>query len=95
MKTLVFRFNSNNALITKFISEKDDLIILEVDSKKATLEDNAKGNTRLATVYGTFTEMGSIYSHDIAFAIIEGKAVPIELTEKQKQLKQQVKAIGF
>jgi len=36
MKTLVFRFNSNNALITKFISEKDDLIILEVDSKKAT-----------------------------------------------------------
>lgn len=32
---------------------------------EARIEDNLKGNTRLATVYGYVTEMGSVYSHDI------------------------------
>ena len=31
----------------------------------ARIEDNKKGNTRLATVYGYCTEMGSIYAYDI------------------------------
>jgi hypothetical protein len=33
---------------------------------QAVLEDNKRGYTRLATVYGTYTEMGSIYASDIA-----------------------------
>ncbi len=33
---------------------------------EAVLEDNKKGSIRLATVFGTYTEMGSIYAHDIA-----------------------------
>ena len=32
---------------------------------KARIEDNKKGNSRLATVFGYCTEMGSIYAHDI------------------------------
>lgn len=32
---------------------------------EADMADNAKGNTRMAKVYGHFTEIGSVYSHDI------------------------------
>lgn len=32
---------------------------------EAQLADNMKGNTRLTTVFGDYTEMGSVYSHDI------------------------------
>lgn len=32
---------------------------------EATIQDNKKGNIRLCTVYGIYTEMGSVYSHDI------------------------------
>jgi len=33
---------------------------------EAVLEDNKKGSIRMATVFGVYTEMGSIYAHDIA-----------------------------
>lgn len=33
---------------------------------EAVLEDNKKGSIRMATVEGFYTEMGSIYAHDIA-----------------------------
>jgi len=33
---------------------------------EAVLEDNKRGSIRMATVFGTYTEMGSIYAHDIA-----------------------------
>ena len=36
---------------------------------EATMEDNKKGNIRLATVYGMFTEMGSVYGHDIVMVL--------------------------
>lgn len=52
----------------------------------AILMDNMKGMTRLAEVVGLYTEIGSIYAHDIAEAYIDGKWVPVELTKKQKQL---------
>ena len=38
---------------------------------KARIEDNERGLIRLATVYGYFTEMGSIYMFDIAEPKIE------------------------
>lgn len=31
----------------------------------AVIYDNKKGNTRMAEVYGMYTEIGSVYSHDI------------------------------
>jgi len=33
----------------------------------AKIEDNLKGNTRMATVHGLYTEMGSVYSHDMVW----------------------------
>jgi len=32
---------------------------------EAMLEDNKRGSIRMATVFGFYTEMGSIYAHDI------------------------------
>ena len=50
---------------------------------RATLEDNLKGNTRLATVEGIVTEMGSVYSHDIMYALVDNKWVKVEHTPSQ------------
>ena len=52
----------------------------------AIIMDNMKGVTRLAEVDGYFKEIGSIYAHDIDTAYINGEWIPVELTEKQKQL---------
>jgi len=50
----------------------------------ATIEDNKKGNIRLCKVYGRYTELGSVYSHDIMEYIAEDGALkPIVHTEKQ------------
>ena len=58
----------------------------------ATLKDNAKGNTRLAEVEGLYTETGSVYSHDIARALINGQWVEIKHTPAQMKLEKQVNA---
>ena len=43
--------------------------VLLASGMRAQIEDNKKGNIRMATVYGAevglFTEMGSVYAHDI------------------------------
>ena len=59
---------------------------------RARLEDNKKGNTRMATVYGAevglFTEMGSVYAHDIiAYTSPDGQRLPIEHTKEQRKVK--------
>jgi hypothetical protein len=62
----------------------------------AKIEDNQRGNTRLATVYGLFTEMGSVYSHDIVFKYnADGSTTKIEYTPAQEKLRQNCKAMGF
>ena len=48
----------------------------------ATIEDNLKGNTRLCTVYGFVTEMGSVYSHDIMFLYEGGKNLAMEVAKR-------------
>lgn len=77
--------------------KKGSIVYLRHTDWKARIEDNMKGNIRLATVYGLFTEMGSIYSHDIiAYEDHTGKIkTDIELTDSQKKLMQQVKVMGF
>ena len=56
--------------------------------------DNRKGNTRLIETKGSevgmFDEMGSVYSHDIVSAEVDGEWVEIEHTPKQLELKQRV-----
>tara|TARA_R110002012_G_scaffold3884_1_gene18033 strand:- start:487 stop:729 length:243 start_codon:yes stop_codon:yes gene_type:complete len=49
------------------------------------IEDNKKGNIRMATVYGFATEMGSIYTHDIESLEVDGRSEPLEQTPAQKK----------
>jgi len=58
----------------------------------ATIADNARGTTRIATVEGYETETGSIYCHDIAAALVGGEWVSIDYTPAQVKLKKQVDA---
>ena len=61
----------------------------------ATLLDNMKGNTRLARVEGIFTECGSIYSHDIVAAEINGEwTTDISYTPAQLACKLRADAFG-
>lgn len=58
----------------------------------ATIADNQRGNTRLATVEGYVTELGSIYAHDIQRAEVAGKWVTIGLTPQQEACKARVQS---
>jgi hypothetical protein len=64
---------------------------------KATVMDNGRGNTRMCEVEGLYTEMGSVYSHDIMLHIPRDGSSParIEHTEKQEKLRERVNLIGF
>jgi hypothetical protein len=68
--------------------KKGDLVQLQ-NGWMARIADNRKGNTRLCTVYGFETEMGSVYSHDIIQLVNEvtGVRTSITHTEKQKAVK--------
>ena len=53
---------------------------------EATMEDNKRGNIRMATVEGFYTETGSIYAHDIAGVLIDGSWVRPELSPEQARM---------
>ena len=55
-----------------------------------TMADNARGNTRMATVEGIYTETGSVYAHDIKRAQIDGVWQDIEHTPAQLKMKNMV-----
>ena len=63
---------------------------------EAEIADNMRGNTRMAKVFGHFTETGSVYSHDIVSYLEKGDdLVPprwsdVEHTKPQLKLMQQV-----
>ena len=42
-----------------------------------------------------FDEIGSVYAFDIIFAEIDGTWKPVEHTEKQTNLRKQLKLMGF
>ena len=59
---------------------------------EAELMDSAKGNIRFANVFGFFTEMGSLYAHDIiAYKDEQGNWQEVEHTKSQLELREQVK----
>lgn len=72
--------------------KKGDMIVLR-SGWKARIEDNKKGNIRLCTVFGSFTEMGSVYAYDIKAKIEDNNMIPITHTEKQLKLKDTVRAL--
>jgi hypothetical protein len=53
----------------------------------ATMADNRKGNIRLATVEGDYTETGSVYAHDIVSVLIGEAWQPVEHTSKQTKVR--------
>ena len=57
------------------------------------IEDNLRGMTRLATVWGLFTEMGSIYVHDIAYLDGPNGPEPLDLTPEQQKKASKIKAM--
>jgi len=65
----------------------------------ATIADNAKGNTRIATVEGFVTETGSVYSHDIVRVVYTRSATTestvIEHTPAQDKLRATVMRTGL
>lgn len=61
----------------------------------ATVMDNGRGNTRVCEVEGFCTEMGSVYSHDIAYALTGNGWERVEHTDKQLKLMEQVSLMGF
>jgi hypothetical protein len=69
--------------------------VLLTNGWEADIMDNMKGQTRLAKVYGDFTDIGSVYSHDIKSVKIGEDWFPIEHTDTQLKLKEQLKKIGF
>jgi hypothetical protein len=58
----------------------------------AIMADNMRGNTRIATVEGFYTEMGSVYAHDIMRVRLDGqgKWENVEHTPAQVKLREQV-----
>lgn len=68
---------------------KGDMVRLR-NGWTAEIADNRKGNIRMATVFGAFTEMGSIYAHDIVQYITADRRVMIEHTPAQKKLRNTV-----
>lgn len=61
----------------------------------ATIADNARGNTRMATVEGFVTETGSVYAHEIVRAQIGEAWVSVGHTKQQNEMRAAVKAWGF
>lgn len=49
------------------------------------MQDNRKGNIRLAEVEGIVTETGSVYAHDIIAVRCFDYWQPVEHTEKQQK----------
>lgn len=60
---------------------------------EGTMQDNKKGNIRFAEIEGVVTELGSIYAHDILYAVKGGETFLAVSNNVQKKLKQTVEAI--
>lgn len=71
--------------------KKGDMVLMK-NGWKARIEDNRKGNIRFATVFGNYTEMGSIYAMDIKAKIDGDKLIPVILTKKQQDSKAKINA---
>ena len=72
---------------TNELKRGDDILLS--NGWKATIWDNAKGNRRMAKVFGWETEIGSVYAHDIAW-MLDKEGVPlaaIEHTKEQNKLR--------
>ena len=58
-----------------------------------TMMDNKRGTVRFAEVEGFYTEMGSVYAHDIVAVETPDGWEAVEHTEKQRALRETVNAL--
>jgi hypothetical protein len=52
-----------------------------------TMMDNKSGTTRMVNVEGVYTEIGSVYSFDIAYVLVNGSKIPVDYTKKELDVK--------
>lgn len=68
---------------------------------EAEIADNMRGNTRLAKVFGHFTELGSVYAHDIVHYLKDGDELAppvwlnVEHTKAQLKHRDMVQRMGM
>ena len=64
---------------------------------EAEIADNMRGNTRLAKVFGDFTELGSVYAHNILHyrSGTDTGWLPVQHTSAQIKLRMVVERIGL
>ncbi len=75
---------------------KKGAVVLLKNGFTATLLDSKRGTIRIAKVEGDFTEIGSIYTHNIVARKVDGIWVnDIEYTEAQLDLRGKVRATLF
>lgn len=72
--------------------KKGDTVML-ANGWLARMEDNKRGAVRMCLVYGDYTEMGSVYAHDIHKVKRGDEWVLVEHTEDQKRLKASLERI--
>lgn len=61
----------------------------------ATIADSRKGNIRLATVEGIYTETGSIYAHDIILYFPpDGAPISVLHTPAQRKLRDHILSLA-
>ena len=64
--------------------------ILQANGWFGTMYDNKNGNIRMAEVEGFYTEIGSVYAHDIVAAQKDEVWRHIEYTDAQNKLRSTV-----
>ena len=76
---------------------KKGMRILLSQGWEGTMKDNLRGKIRMVEVEGIYTEIGSVYAHDIVVVLDVANAqwVKIEHTPAQLKLKQQLANSGW
>ena len=76
---------------------KKGMRILLSQGWEGTMKDNLRGKIRMVEVEGIYTEIGSVYAHDIVGVLDVANAqwVKIEHTPAQLKLKQQLANSGW
>lgn len=64
---------------------KDGDFILQYNGWYGEIVDNARGNTRMANIHGSFVEAGSVYVWDIDLVCKDGLIHNLQLTPKQEK----------
>ena len=83
----------------KKLHTSGDVVLLADSNWEAEIVEKPRGKeptTVMCNVHGFYTEMGSVYAHDIIeVRNPDGSWERIEHTPKQLKCKQQVSAMGF